>query len=121
MKIDKSKILETSLVLTTACLIIYVISSINLFIYISISFGLIGIFIKPFAKYITILWFKLAEFLNFFVSKIILGILFYLLLVPISMIYRISNNDNLQLKKTKKSNWIMRNKTYSYSDLENIW
>lgn len=117
----KLKTLETSLVLTTAFLILYYITNIDTLLFIGMAFGLTGIFIKPLAKYIAIAWFKLADVLNFFVSKIILGALFFLVLFPIAFFYRIFNKDILQLKRPNKSLWVERNMTYSAADLKNIW
>ena len=118
---QKTKILETSLVLTTGFLILYIISSKAIFLYLALVFGIIGIFVKPLAKIIAIAWFKLADILSYIVSKVILGALFFLILLPISMIYKIFNKDKLQIKRTKKTNWVERNQTYSLVDLENIW
>lgn len=118
---DKSKILETSLVLTTAFLVLYFVKPLVLFLYIAVGIGMIGIFIKPLAKYIAIAWFKLADILNFVFSKIILGAIFYLVLFPISVMYRMSKNDKLLLKRQKSSVWVEREYKYKAKDLENIW
>lgn len=121
MIIDRNKSLETSLVLTTAFLVLFIIFESIWFLYAALAFGIIGIFIKPLAKYVAIAWFKLAEVLNFFVSKIILGTLFFVILWPISMLAKISNKDKLHLKKSKNSTWTERNHKYSSADLKNIW
>jgi polyferredoxin len=118
---DKTKTLETSLVITTGFLVIYLITNNRLFLYLAFAFGVTGIFIKPLAKYIAIAWFKLADILNYFVSKIILGTLFFIVLFPVSLLYKITNKDKLRLKRSKSSLWIERNHTYSSADLENIW
>jgi hypothetical protein len=47
--------------------------------------------------------------------------LFFMILFPISLLYRISNKDNLRLKHSHKSIWIQRNHKYTSADLENIW
>ena len=118
---ERTKILETGLVLTTAFLVIYLITGNNVFLYLSLAVGISGIFVKPVAKYIAIAWFKLAGMLNFFVSRVILGTLFFIILFPISLLYKIPNKDNLRLKRTDKSTWIERSHAYSSADLENIW
>ena len=118
---NKTKILETSLVITTGFLVIYFLTSIKAFLLVALTFGLIGILIKPLAKYVAILWFKLADALNFVVSKIVLGTIFFLVLFPISLLYRISKNDKLQIRKSKSSLWTIRNYKYKSADLENIW
>ena len=118
---DRNKSLETSLVLTTGFLILFLLFGKEWFLYLALGLGITGIFIKPLAKYIAIAWFKLADILNFFVSKIVLGTLFFVVLWPVSMLYKISNKDRLHLKKSEKSNWIERNHVYSSEDLKNIW
>ena len=118
---DREKSLETSLVLTSAFLLVFLITNIELFAYLAFSFGIIGVFLKPVAKIITIGWFKLAEILNYFVSKLILGTLFFIVLIPISMLSRVFNKDGLKLKKSSKSMWYKRDYKYAANDLENIW
>ena len=118
---NKTKILETSLVLTTAFLVFYLITDRNYLLYISLGFGLTGIFVKPLAKWIAILWFKLAEILSFIVSKIIFGALFFLLLFPVAAFYRIFNKDKIKLKNSYSSMWNIKNHKYTSRDLENIW
>jgi hypothetical protein len=119
--IQKNKILETSLVLTTAFLVVYVLSSKVIFLYLALAMGIIGIFIPPLAKWIAIAWFKLADLLNYVVSKVVLGTLFLFLLFPIAAVYRILGKNKMQLNRMNKSNWVERNQTYIASDIENIW
>ena len=121
IKMQKSKILETSLVLTTGFLLIFMITGIRIFLILAFSLGIIGIFIQPLAKIIAVLWFKLADILNFFVPKIVLGALFFLILFPVSFFYRMLNKDKLLLKRSEKSIWVERNKNYSAYDFENTW
>ncbi len=121
MKTDRTKILETSLVLTTGFLVIYFISSDLVFLYVSFAFGFIGIFIKPLARYIAIAWFKLADILNFVVSRIVLGILFFIILFPVSIFYRIKNRNKMKMKHSENSNWVPRNVKYTSADLHNLW
>lgn len=118
---DKSKILETSLVLTTAFLVFFLIFDLKVFLYIAAGLGLTGIFIRPLALFIAKGWFALAEGLNFVISKLILGGLFYFILTPISLIYRFFNHDKLLLRRNHNSTWRKREKTYNGADLKNIW
>ena len=118
---DRNKSLETSLVLTTGFLLLYFLIKNETFIYLAFAFGMIGVFIKPLAKYIAFGWFKLADILNFIVSKIVLGLLFFVVLWPVSLLYKITNKDKLLLKRSKNSTWIQRNHVYTSLDLEKIW
>jgi hypothetical protein len=118
---DRIKSLETSLVLTIAFLLIYFVTRNELFLYISFALGFTGIFIKPLAKTMAVLWFKLANILNYFVSKFIFGTLYFVVLVPVSVLYRAFNKDGLKLRNSPKSIWYKRDHTYSATDFENIW
>ena len=118
---SKTKILETSLVLTTGFVFLYFLFSKPFLLIIALIFGFVGIFMPFLAKYIAIAWFKLADVLNFIMSKIILGLVYFLFLVPLAFTYNIFGKDKLSLKKRNESNWVIRNKKYSVPDMENIW
>ncbi|HSM49731.1 MAG TPA: SxtJ family membrane protein [Draconibacterium sp.] len=118
---ERTKVLETGLVLTTAFLVIYLLTGNYVFLYLALTVGISGIFVKPLAKYIAMAWFKLAEVLNFIVSKIILGVLFFVILFPIAVLYKISNTDKLGLRRSGKSGWVERTHDYTAQDLTNIW
>jgi hypothetical protein len=92
-----------------------------MFLYFAIAFGTIGLFIKPLAKIVAVAWFKLADILNYFMSKIILGTLFFVVLFPISILYRMMKGNNLNRRNLSKSMWVERSHTYSKNELENIW
>lgn len=121
MNANRIKELETGLVLTTAFVLLYLILSVSIFLYLSFAIGVLFIFIKPLATRITFAWFKLADGLNFIVSKIILGTLFFAVLFPVSLAYKIWNRDKLRLKRSKKSLWKNRGHKYCAADLKNIW
>ena len=120
-RISRNKALETCLVLTTAFLLLYYFKPLTIFLYIAFGFGIIGILITPLARIIGFAWFKLAEILNFIVSKIVLGSIFYLILFPISVLYRLTKKDPLKIRNPGESNWIERNHKYEAKDLKNIW
>lgn len=55
------------------------------------------------------LWFGLGVLLGKIVSPIVLGIIFFLLITPVSLITRVSGRDVLSLKKRKvRSYWVDR-------------
>lgn len=119
--LSKTKIVETSLVLTTGFLGLYFIVNKPVFLWMALAFGITGIFIPVIARYIAFGWFKLADGLNFVVSKIILGLVYFVILFPIAFLYKTVGNDKLNLKKKGDTNWVLRNKNYQRTDIENIW
>lgn len=73
---------------------------------------------KPFAR----LWFGLSIALGTVVSKIILSLLFFLLVLPVGLVRRLIGKDSMQLKLWKKSAGSVfreRNHRFTAADLEN--
>lgn len=115
---------ETLMVLALASLVFYYLFSYKWLIYLAIALLIIGLFIKPIAKIIHLLWFKLAILLGNVNSKILLSIIFFIVLTPIALLYRIFNKDTLQIKRKSADNvsyYTDRNHTYKADDLKNIW
>ena len=58
------------------------------------------------------LWFRFGLFLGSIVAPIIMGMVFYLVVTPTGLIFKIRNKDLLNIKfdKNKKSYWISRSK-----------
>ena len=83
--------------------------------------GLTGIFIRPLAIKIAWLWHKLGDMIGFFVSKMVLAIVFFIILLPIALIYRLIKRDTLMLRNKYNSYWINRNYKYTKKDMENVW
>jgi hypothetical protein len=118
---NKAKTMETILVITTVFIVIYWLSSLKVFLFLAITIGLIGILIPALAGLIAKGWFKVADALSFVMSRLILGLLYFLVLFPIAIIYRIGRKDKLQIKKAESTTWVIRNHNYNPEDLENVW
>ncbi len=74
-------------------------------------------FYYPFA----IFWFGFANMLGTIVSKILLSVVFFIIVLPIALLRRLLGKDSLLLKKFKKSNESVmktRNQTFVAADLE---
>jgi polyferredoxin len=74
------------------------------------------IILYPFA----FLWFALSELLSKVSPVIILGVLFFLIVVPVGLLRKLFGKDSLRLKQFKKdktSLLIERNHSYTDSDL----
>lgn len=75
-----------------------------------------GVF-KPFAR----IWFGLSHILGAVMSRVILAIIFYFLVLPVGLIRRILGKDSLNLKKWKKGNesvYMVRDITFSKENIE---
>ena len=66
------------------------------------------------------LWMHFGLLLGFIVSPIVLGLMFFVLITPISVLMRLSGRDQLRLKFTcKESYWISREETIKSESFKN--
>jgi multisubunit Na+/H+ antiporter MnhG subunit len=73
-------------------------------------------FLLPFQK----IWMIFAVIMGFAMTRIILAVLFYLIITPISLITKLLRKDflNLKIEKEKSSYWNMRDEEYSKNSTE---
>jgi len=75
---------------------------------ISILFLVLGLIKSKILTPLNILWFKFGILLGRFVSPIVMGIIFFLVVTPTGYIMRLIGKDLLRLKKNKNSYWIKK-------------
>lgn len=122
MKIQNSnKQYETILSIVIILLLAYVVSSNSVFVYISAGIGFISLISKSFTLLLNKVWGFILKMVGFVNAHIILSLIFGLVLIPISFIYRLLNKDTLNLADGKKSYFSDRNHTYEATDLKNMW
>lgn len=73
------------------------------------------------AKRVAWLWFKFAEGLNFIMTRIILGLIFFIILSPLAFFQRLFGKNSLQLKKPTGSVYAERKHRFVAEDLEKPW
>lgn len=113
---------KAQLTIVVGFLVISFLFDLQLLNYIALGAGLIFITIPPAGDIIVKAWFKLAQFLGFVNSRILLSAIFFGLLLPISLVYRLFEGDRLKLKRSShKSTFAERNHLYTKKDLENTW
>ena len=85
---------------------------------ISSAFLLLGLKNSKILTPLNILWFKFGMLLGKYVSPIVMGLVFFLVVTPTGIIMRIFNKDLLKLKKRNiNSYWIKRDD--QKSDMKN--
>ena len=83
-------------------------------IIISIIFLILGLINSQILTPLNILWFKFGMLLGRFVSPIVMGLVFFLVVTPTGLIMKLFNKDLLKLRKNKNSSyWIKRPKIKS--------
>ena len=84
---------------------------------ISIIFFILGIINSKFLTPLNKLWFRLGIFLGNFISPIVMGFIFFLVVTPTGLIMKLFGKDILRLKKNKTTYWI--NKDSDDSSMKN--
>ncbi|MBL4657985.1 MAG: hypothetical protein JKX73_08295 [Flavobacteriales bacterium] len=118
---ERAKVLEAILTIATALVILFFVFEIDILVPIALGLMLVGLLSKWLSAKIIWLWYKLSEVMGFVMSRVILSIVFFLFLFPIAVLYRLFNQDTLNLKNKGNSTYTVRNHTYTNSDLENPW
>ena len=81
---------------------------------ISIIFLLLGVINSRILTPFNHIWFKFGLLLARFISPLIMGLVFFLVVTPTGLIMKLFNKDLLKLRKNKKSSyWIKRPETKS--------
>ena len=119
METDTSK--STILIISMGCLILYILFSWQWAVIASLIIGITGI-ISPFlSKKIEWGWMKLAQILGNIIPKILLSIVFFLILFPISCLSKLFNKDPLMLSGNYKTYFIDITKEVDKNSFEKIW
>ncbi|MFT6319747.1 MAG: hypothetical protein ACJAT4_000664 [Granulosicoccus sp.] len=91
-------------------------------LWVSLVVGVLSMMSDTVMNLITSAWFKFAEILgNYVTGPILLGLVFFVVLFPISVLARIFGPDNLMKKRREDSYYVDRDHAYETKDIENIW
>tara|TARA_Y100000590_G_scaffold347063_1_gene397545 strand:- start:249 stop:638 length:390 start_codon:yes stop_codon:yes gene_type:complete len=82
--------------------------NLNIWLFIiSLIFLILGIMNSQLLRPLNYIWFKFGLFLGSIVSPIVMSIIFFLVVTPISILMKIFNKDILNLRTNKKNTyWI---------------
>ena len=84
------------------------------FLFISLIFLILGLINSSLLSPLNRAWFKFGIYLGKFVSPMVMGVVFFLVVTPISLIMKILNKDILILKKnTNETYWIKKKRPIS--------
>jgi hypothetical protein len=92
------------------------------FFYVALLILFLGVFVRKAAVWVAWGWLQFAHFIGMVNTTIILTLIFFLILTPIALCYRLFYGDSLRIKhKTPDSTWHRRDHTYNKSDIEKAW
>ena len=87
-------------------------------IILSVIFLILGLLNSKILTPLNLLWFKFGILIGRFVSPIVMGLVFFLVVTPTGLIMRLLKKDLLRLKKNNRNTyWITRQ--VSKSDMKN--
>ena len=88
-----------------------------IFLGLSSIFLILGIINSKLLNPLNKAWVKFGEILGMIIAHIIMGLVYFIILTPISLLVRLSGKDLLKLKKNKSSTyWIKREKNIGNMD-----
>jgi hypothetical protein len=117
------KSLETMGILALVFTIFNLVWGKQIFLFIAVSCLFVGVFMKALAVILSNSWLALAGILGAINSKIILSLFFFLLLLPLALVYRAIKGDFLCIKfdGESRSFWNTKDHKYNPEDLKNTW
>ena len=125
---NREKKVEAILAIVVGFLALYFIFGkwkgfqVNWMLWVSLVVGVLSMMSDTMMNLITGAWFKFAEILgNYVTGPILLGVVFFLVLFPLSIFARMFGPDNLMRKRKKDSYYVDRDHAYVTEDIENIW
>ncbi len=118
---DKVKIKETILTISLGFIALYLVFDRIWLLYIAFGVGLSGLVSNRLSAWIHTAWFNLADIMGYIMSRIILGSLFYVILVPVGALAKLFRKDFMYLEKRDGSYYFERNHSYKSEDFTNPW
>jgi len=112
---------STMLVISTGFLVLHLVLSWTWAVYVSLAIGIIGIVSSYLSSKIEWVWAKLSKLLGYIVPNILLGIVYYLFLFPISIVSRIFTKDPLMLSNKYDSYFVDVKNKVTRSSFEKTW
>ena len=120
-KIDSHRARDAGMALTLIALLIAYFKADTRFLALGIVMLIVDMSVpgafKPFAR----VWFGLSHLLGAVMSRLILGLIFFLMVMPVGLIRRMMGKDSLNLRKWKNGNdsvFLVRDITFTKSNIE---
>ena len=111
----------TILVLVLACIVIFIFSGRFVFLYTALAMGTVATLIPWVSKTIHFLWMKLSVLLGSVSATILLTLIFFVIVVPLSFIAKLTGKKFITLKRKENSYFKPRNLLYNKESMENVW
>lgn len=122
MKIESTNPSKTILTISVGFQILFFATGWEWFVIASVAIGIIGIGSSYLSNKIDWLWMKLAEILSNIIPPLVLGFVFYLILLPVSVLAKaFRRKDLLFLQSRSNSTFKKREKQFDKESFQKPW
>jgi multisubunit Na+/H+ antiporter MnhG subunit len=86
--------------------------------------GVLGVLILPFGRLVYRLWMGFAAGMNFIVTRLLLAFIFFVILTPLALFFRLTGRDALRRKKSsfsKDSYWLDHDSITDVSSYKHLY
>ena len=112
---------STILIISMGFLILYLIFSWHWAVIISLVVGILGIISGKLSRIIEKVWFSISRLLSYFIPSILLGIVFYLILFPLSILSKIFTKDPLMISNKYRTYFVDIHKGLEDGYFKKMW
>jgi hypothetical protein len=120
-KITKDQSRDTGMAMVLLLLIVFASRKREGYLIAAMVLHVVNMIFPQVYRPIAVLWLGFSDLLGAVVSRILLSIVFFLIVVPFGIVRRLSGKDSLKLrafKANKDSSMVERNHTFTVKDLE---
>jgi hypothetical protein len=118
--IHHRQVFETGLVFTLMALLAGLFADLNFFYFVATGLLLMILIVPQVFRPLAYVWFGFSKLLSWIMSRILLSVIYYLLVMPVGILRKISGHDRLRIRqfnKTTSSTWETRNHVFQSDDL----
>lgn len=112
---------QTILVIVVGLNIMSIIINYDIIIFVSSTIGFFALASSKISKIIDSFWTKIIKLSSYIVPNILLSIIFFFLLFPMSILFKIKTKNPLQVKRKKESMWTSNNREIDENYFKKIW
>ena len=96
---NRTRYRDTGMAMVLLCLLVYLFTDVHWLIYLALGLLLLNMLWPQLYRPLAFLWFGLADVLGTIVSRILLTILFFCLVVPVGLLRRCTKADPMKLRR----------------------
>lgn len=112
----------TLLTLTLAALIAYALTQVHVWLIVAMALAACGIFVPPLALLIHKGWFALARLLNRLTQPILLLLLYWLVLTPVALLFKLLGKKSpLPLQNNSSTTFVTRKNPITTESFKKMW